>query len=416
MNINNDIIRLKKEINDLKSRNYQIGSKYYKSTSTTNDNQSTNKINMLNYLSFLKDLNNNKSSEKKSKKLQNNTLKILINPPFKKGIFSYKSSFNNSPKNMILNTSKSSKFVSPFLDSNQNYNMENIFNSAINLDKYKIKIRKNTESTSNIYEKYNTENPDLKNIKISTSKNLIKENKNFIILENDIFKDKQLYEKESRRMIIEYLKVLQKTEKKDLNSVIKINHFSEKLLNQKKIFNDIQQSNNLIHKNYSTTFISYSGAQSIFNSMKDIKNPHLTSYKSFINKMTDDKIDKIKMLKFLSVPRKFKLYFNGENFNFLFILRPNKLTFLNGIESYIFQWMDLNSQTYVGGFDLIKINSCYIKNNNNNIFIIVTLDSNIKKIYEIDTDSFTTTSYYVKSLNYLSQLEKCKIYNNNYYN
>ena len=78
--------------------------------------------------------------------------------------------------------------------------------------------------------------------------------------------------------------------------------------------------------------------------------------------------------------------------------------------------MDLNSQTYVGGFDLIKINSCYIKNNNNNIFIIVTLDSNIKKIYEIDTDSFTTTSYYVKSLNYLSQLVKCKIYNNNYYN
>ena len=174
MNINNDIIRLKKEINDLKSRNYQIGSKYYKSTSTTNDNQSTNKINMLNYLSFLKDLNNNKSSEKKNKKFQNNTLKILINPPFKKGIFSYKSSFTNSPKNMILNTSKSSKFVSPFLDSNQNYNMENIFNSAINLDKYKIKIRKNTESTSNIYEKYNTENPDLKNIKISTSKNLIK--------------------------------------------------------------------------------------------------------------------------------------------------------------------------------------------------------------------------------------------------
>lgn len=93
---------------------------------------------------------------------------------------------------------------------------------------------------------------------------------------------------------------------------------------------------------------------------------------------------------------------------FLFILRPNKLTFLNGIESYIFQWMDLNSQTYVGGFDLIKINSCYIKNNNNNIFIIVTLDSNIKKIYEIDTDSFTTTSYYVKSLNYLSQLENVK--------
>ena len=416
MNINNDIIRLKKEINDLKSRNYQIGSKYYKSTSTTNDNQSTNKINMLNYLSFLKDLNNNKSSEKKSKKLQNNTLKILINPPFKKGIFSYKSSFTNSPKNMILNTSKSSKFVSPFLDSNQNYNMENIFNSAINLDKYKIKIRKNTESTSNIYEKYNTENPDLKNIKISTSKNLIKENKNFIILENDIFKDKQLYEKESRRMIIEYLKVLQKTEKKDLNSVIKINHFSEKLLNQKKIFNDIQQSNNLIHKNYSTTFISYSGAQSIFNSMKDIKNPHLTSYKSFINKMTDDKIDKIKMLKFLSVPRKFKLYFNGENFNFLFILRPNKLTFLNGIESYIFQWMDLNSQTYVGGFDLIKINSCYIKNNNSNIFIIETIDSNVKKLYEIDTDSFSITSYYVKSLNYLSQLEKCKIYNNNIYN
>ena len=419
MNINNEIIRLKKEINELKSRNYQISSKYYKSTSTTNDNQSTNKTNMINYLSSLNELNNiNKLSDKKSKKIPNNNLKIYINPPFKKGIFSYKSSFNNSPKNMILNTSKSSKVISPFvLDSNSNYNNENIYNSTINLNKYKIKISKNTETNSNIYEKYNTENPDLKNIKISTIKNSTRENKKYLILENDIFNDKKLFEKESRRMMIEYIKILKKSEKKELNSIIKINNFSEKILNQKKICNEIQQSSNLIHKNNnSSTFISYSGAQSIFNSMKDIKNPYLTSYQSFIKKMTDDKIDKIKMLKFLSIPRKFKLNFKGENFNFLFILRPNKLTFLNGIESYIFQWMDLKSQSYIGGFDLIKINSCYIKNNNSNIFIIETIDSNVKKLYEIDTDSFSITSYYVKSLNYLSQLEKCKIYNNNLYN
>ena len=419
MNINNEIIRLKKEINELKSRNIHIGSKIYRSTTTTNDIQSINKTNMLNFLSSLNELNNNNmSSDKKNKKKLNNNLKILINPPFKKGIFSYKSSFNNSPKNMILKTSKSSKFISSsLLDSNSNSNMENnIYNSSINLNKYKIKIRKNTETNSNIYEKYYTENPDLKNIKISTSKNLTKENKKYIILENDIFNDKKLYEKESRRMMIEYTKVLKKTEKKDLNSIIKMNHFSEKILNQKKIYNEIQQSYNLIHKNNSTTFISYSGAESIFNSMKDIKNPYLTSYQSFIKKMTDDKIDKIKMLKFLSIPRKFKLNYKGKIFNFLFILRPNKLTFLNGIESYIFQWMDLNSQSYVGGFDLIKINSCYIKNNDTNIFIIETLDSNIKKLYEIDTNSFSTTSYYVTGLNYLSQLEKCKIYNNNIYN
>ena len=46
----------------------------------------------------------------------------------------------------------------------------NIYISTLNLNKYKIKIIKNTETTSNIYEKYYTKNPNLKKIKFHLQK------------------------------------------------------------------------------------------------------------------------------------------------------------------------------------------------------------------------------------------------------
>ena len=216
-------------------------------------------------------------------------------------------------------------------------------------------------------------------------------------------------------MIIEYIKILMKTENKELNKIIKANKFSEKLLNQKKINNEKPQQNNLYPKNSSISFISVSDVQSIFPEMKNKKNSYLTSYNNFINQIKDYKIDKIKMLKYLSIPRKFKLSFKDNNYEFIFLLRPNNLSFLKGIESYVFQWLDIENKSYIGGFDLIKINSCYIKNDNPNKFIIETFDSENKRLYEFDTNSFEISSYYVKSLNYLNQLEKCKIYNNNYF-
>ena len=317
----------------------------------------------------------------------------------------------------------------PNLNFNSNYNkLGNYFSSTLNLNKYKIIIKKDNIKLDTILNTDEKSKSDNQNLKTPISNNLfdftfnqsekkLKENNENkkLILEDDNYNNKKLYEKENRRMIIEYIKILMKTENKELNKIIKANKFSEKLLNQKKINNEKPQQNNLYPKNSSISFISVSDVQSIFPEMKNKKNSYLTSYNNFINQMKDYKIDKIKMLKYLSIPRKFKLSFKDNNYEFIFLLRPNNLSFLKGIESYVFQWLDIENKSYIGGFDLIKINSCYVKNDNPNKFIIETFDSENKRLYEFDTNSFEISSYYVKSLNYLNQLEKCKIYNNNYF-
>jgi len=427
MNINNDIIRLKREINEIKYRNNQLLSKNYKSNSKTNEYLIRNENIMLNQNNFYSQ-NNNKNNKKVQKK---NNLKINSILPFKKGLFSYQNPYKESPMNKKLKTCMSSISIipPPNLNFNSNYNkLGNYFSSTLNLNKYKIIIKKDNIKLDTILNTDEKSKSDNQNLKTPISNNLfdftfnqsekkLKENNENkkLILEDDNYNNKKLYEKENRRMIIEYIKILMKTENKELNKIIKANKFSEKLLNQKKINNEKPQQNNLYPKNSSISFISVSDVQSIFPEMKNKKNSYLTSYNNFINQMKDYKIDKIKMLKYLSIPRKFKLSFKDNNYEFIFLLRPNNLSFLKGIESYVFQWLDIENKSYIGGFDLIKINSCYIKNDNPNKFIIETFDSENKRLYEFDTNSFEISSYYVKSLNYLNQLEKCKIYNNNYF-
>ena len=127
--------------------------------------------------------------------------------------------------------------------------------------------------------------------------------------------------------------------------------------------------------------------------------------------MNDEKKDKINMIKFLSVPRIMNMFYKNKKYKFVFVLCPNNISYLNGIESYIFKFFDLKSHKFVGGFDLIKVNFCSINNRNEKNFFIETFDGNLHRNYEFETNSKENTINYTKAINYLSQLEKCKIYN-----
>ena len=95
------------------------------------------------------------------------------------------------------------------------------------------------------------------------------------------------------------------------------------------------------------------------------------------------------------------------------MLKPNQFSYLRGLESYIYQFIDLKTRKEQGGFDLIKVNSCCINYKENKNVLIETFDGEIHREYELITKSSIEASIIVKSINYLSRLEKCKIYNKN---
>ena len=127
--------------------------------------------------------------------------------------------------------------------------------------------------------------------------------------------------------------------------------------------------------------------------------------------MNDVKNDKIRMIKFLSIPRIMELYYMKKNYRYIFMLVPSQLSYLRGIESYIFQWNDIKTNEVLGGFDLIKVNSCCVNYQDDKNVIIETFDGIYHRQYELITVSNKISSFYVKSINYLSRLEKCKLYN-----
>ncbi len=96
------------------------------------------------------------------------------------------------------------------------------------------------------------------------------------------------------------------------------------------------------------------------------------------------------------------------------MLVPNNLSYFQAIESYIFKWVDIHTGKVIGGFDLIKITSCFINNSKENNFFIETFDGKYHRLYEIETSSIKMSCSYVHSLNYLVRLEKCKVYSKKY--
>ena len=249
-------------------------------------------------------------------------------------------------------------------------------------------------------------------------------------------------EKESRRMIIELIKVLNRQNHKnnekymhgDVNSIMEANNISKKVLNKEYIIPKEFNSSGLFHNN--TIMIKSNRAfgdlslnkSSLSNSMihnfndsvmnlsnkvlsKNFNSPIKSNINKFLINMEDEKIDKINMIKFLSVPRVMNLNFLNNKYKFICFLCPNNISYINGIESYIFKFVDIRSYKLIGGFDLIKVNLCSVNNNNQNNFYIETYDGKTHRNYEFETNSKNIASQYAKYINYLCQLEKCKIYN-----
>ena len=145
---------------------------------------------------------------------------------------------------------------------------------------------------------------------------------------------------------------------------------------------------------------------------KNFQSPIKNNIKDFLTNMNDEKKDKINMVKFLSTPKIMNINFLHKKYKYICFICPNNISYINGIESYIFKFLDIKSHKLMGGFDLIKISSCSINNKKQNNFFIETYDGKTHRNYEFETNSKENALYYIKSINYLSQLEKCKIYNN----
>ena len=345
---------------------------------------------------------------------------------------------NNNKNNIILNNIKSlvdntesSSIIS--LSNNDCNSIQPSFFSSVNLNKFKLlndaNIKNRSMDMGNIFDnthynfdflKYNNiiinniQQPKIRSrsneiMHINNKKNKKKKAKKKAKNENNIDDDsisKEIKvketnaENESRKMLIDDLKPLQNKDlnKNEMNDVLKNNNISPKVLNQQMVLNN--DINN-----------SYSIASNLSKVEEPKKKTNLKNVQKFLNNMNDVTKDKINMIKFLSIPRMMKLNFLEQNYKFIFMLMPNSLSYIKGIESYIFQWNDISTSKVVGGFDLLKVNSCYINYQNNKNIFIETFDGINHRQYELLTKSSDIASLYVKSINYLSRLEKSKIYN-----
>jgi hypothetical protein len=261
----------------------------------------------------------------------------------------------------------------------------------------------------------------------------------------DHFKNNPKYEKESRRMIIEYIKILNKKEYKykkaytpeDISTTLEKNNISKKVLNKEynlgdlnvwnafnnsDIFinskeinnNNLNSKKNLLNNNsIEANNLSYYKETNNNNSKTISKNfftPIKKNISNFLTKMNDVKKDKINIIAFLSIPRIMNLYYLEQKYTFIFVLSPSDICYKEGIESYIFKFSDINNKQFVGGFDLIKVRICSKIQNKPNNFYIETFNGKIKRNYEIEAKSSYIADNYVKYINYLSQLIKCKVY------
>lgn len=236
-----------------------------------------------------------------------------------------------------------------------------------------------------------------------------KNNNGIIIKNNFLYKSKA--ENESRRMIIEYLKVLKRADNTLLKNILKYENISEKVLNQQKYINTNLYIYSMNSQNSKFFYVKNN---------KKLETPlertYLKNVSKFLKDMNDITKDKVSMVKYLSTPRIMDLIFNEKIYKFIFLLKPNQLSYLKGLESYIFQWVDLKSKTIVGGFDLIKVNSCCVNFKEDKNVLIETYDGEYHREYELITKSSREASIIVRAINYISRLEKCKMYNKKYFN
>ena len=352
--------------------------------------------------------------------------------------------------------------------SNQKKNALVQNNKKMNNSNRMINISNNIDYSS--FSKYINNNNQNNNISSISSNNMLNKSEKFDIytyknepknnlsmfVENkkkrikkiaDHFKNNPNNEKESRRMIIEYVKILNKKDNKnkkiisieDIEKILEKNNISKKVLNKEydpiefnfmNLFNksmsignfgkinEINNDNTNIRNNSINNSFREGNIEILneFNNktkqkQKILSSPIKKNINDFLKKMNDVKKDKINFIAFLSIPRRMDLYFMDKKYTFMFVLSPSNVCYEEGIESYIFKFADINTKEFVGGFDLIKVRNCSKIQNNPNKFYIETFNQKVHKNYIFEAKSSYIANNYVKAIKYLAQLVKCKLYN-----
>ena len=412
--------------------NYKNKSRNYSSTKTKH----------------LFNINTNQSYKARTiKSINYSKNKIKIRPPFNPGVFSYnkpnnynhknetKKSRNIKNKSMVLFPSKSISLNPNYVNSNysneKNNNYLDYFNNMflssmtqktnpkkstlsqplLNLNKYKININENSiihsvenNNRQNI-NKYINKSVNL-NINFNYQNSDINKEKNIIQLPRykNNFISKQKYQIESRRMILEYIKILNKNEK-NIKNVLKKNNISELILNQKHIFlNNLNYSSSVESKDNSSNeeyYESCSNKKSLFEYIKLFNNKY-----SFIESLNNQKNKKINITNFLFVPKVLNLIESDKSKKkYIFVITPDENTYKIGNENYKLIWRNMINYEIENEFRLKDIKDCYINEKYKNRFIIKVIIDEFGNEYkfEIETPTNEICEYLSYGIKYLAK-------------
>ena len=375
----------------------------------------------------------------------NNKKKRIIKPPFKQGLYSYKNtSYNYIPKinnnNFFSYDTPNYSIINIKKDKNNIININNIYMpnepgnsslsfSSINLNKYKINNMPNNFD-KNEFKEINDSNSIIKNTNLSMNFNLsnhsINNNNksnpnntmNKSIIYHDYFKDSLPYEKESRRMIIEFAK-LNLNKKKDIKQIIKENNISLKILNQKYAEKDEEKDNDINNNTNNNTNRELFGEakkqvylknldyylsqnSTITTEVLNNKNKKFNIENNFLINNKNKK--RINILNFLLTPRVLNLIEDSENKKkFIFLIALDEIFFSEGRESYLFQWKNMENNEIENQFNIKLIKNCIENKIFNNRFClkVENQDSQQEYNYEIETPSNEICNNYVTGINYL---------------
>ena len=270
----------------------------------------------------------------------------------------------------------------------------------------------------------------------SASSNIINQPVIYVAKENtSYFKSRPSNERESRRLMIEYVKLIKKqNSSKSISSILSMNNYSSKILQQDQVSQsnkNIAQCSNFFSGNQSpNTFLFSPNPESLPNPLnlnsKPQPQPNISiysnmtdgtkQYSQFLSDITDDSKEKINLINFLTTPRVMNLLTKqNERQAYIFLLSPNTSSYVYGIESYAFRWIELKEGKSYGNFDMIKMVSCLSVKDSYNQFEITVggVGEEEERSYLIEASTREMCDNYIKCLNYLSQLIKCKIYHKN---
>ena len=373
----------------------------------------------------------NNSKQKEKIKNQNNNNKNNYNDNFEtfNPVKDSKVSINNSNENIEANN-----------DNNENKTKEekNNVNSLLkNFKPYDIKNfmgnaalpQKNQKNKSTFV--YNI-SPSISNLQMILYNKRMedlnkKKNPNFIF--------EEFYQKESRRMLVEYLKIYKdnniplKTfiKNENIHPLVIFKNKNEEVISQNKneFNNDYENNSNFYSKNEfnesnSKSYISKKKDLTESNSKTKLKN--INSFKilsTFLNDVNDESQEK-ELLIFLSIPRILRLISSGEKLSYIFCSSPTNISCTYGIETYIFKWNDCKNYNLIGYFDLINVENCYINKEKKKRFDIYVnpskkIKNEINKIneeqyYSVEANDEEISQNYVQAINFVSQLIKYRVY------